>query len=379
MIAASDPDPLVVAAWASLFSWVYVAVARGWFWRLGRVLRGAPRQKHAAPERRIAVVIPARDEAETIGAAVDSLLDQSYRGETRIFVVDDGSSDGTADAAGSDERLMVLQGAPLPDGWTGKMWAVEQGIRAAKDFRPDYILLTDADVLHARNNVKDLVARAELQDYDLVSLMVRLHCETLPERLMIPAFVWFFFMLYPPMWIADKRKSAAGAAGGCMLVRTSMLDKMGGIDVIRGELIDDCALAAGIKRVRGSVWLGLSQETRSLRVYSTFEDVWNMIARTAFTQLRYSPVLLAGSVVGLAFLYVVPPVLALMGHRPAQAAWLLMSFLYLPMLRYFGQSVLYAPLLPGVAAFYGSATVGSAMRYWRGEGGQWKGRAQASR
>ncbi len=379
MIAAGEPDPMAVAAAASLCGWLYLAVARGGFWRLAQVLRSAPRQKHAAPERRVAVVIPARDEAETIGDAVDSLLDQNYRGEIHIFVIDDGSTDGTAEAAGTDVRVTVLRGSPLPEGWTGKTWAVAQGVSAARELRPDYFLLTDADVVHARGNIKELVARAELGSLDLVSLMVRMHCASWPERLLMPAFVWFFFLLYPPAWIADKKRSTAGAAGGCMLVRPNALDKIGGMESIRGELIDDCALAAQIKRVRGSIWLGLSRETRSLRAYGSFEEIWHLIARTAFTQLRYSAALLVGAVAGLLFLYVVPVVLALLGFRAAQAAWLVMCLLYAPMLRYFGQSIVLAPLLPLVAVVYCSATVGSALRYRRGDGGQWKGRSQARR
>lgn len=344
-----------------------------------RWLRPAPRLPHSADGRRIAVVIPARNEADHIGRTLESLHRQSWPGHLDIFVVDDNSADKTAAVAATYPNTVVLEGAPLPDGWTGKLWAVFQGIEAANKTRPDYILLTDADIEHWYHSVRDLVARAETQKLDLASVMVKLHCSTLQERLLIPAFVYFFFKLYPPSWVANSSSSTAGAAGGCMLVRAEALKRIGGIKSIRNALIDDCALAAAIKRSGGGIWLGLAKANTSSRVYNSFGEIWDMIARTAFTQLHYSPVYLAGAVVGMLITYAAPPVLALAGSRVALAAWLMMFITFVPVLRYYRLSILWALPLPLIALFYLSATIGSAFRYWRGEGGQWKDRSQAPR
>jgi hopene-associated glycosyltransferase HpnB len=241
---------------------------------------------------------------------------------------------------------------------------------------PDYLLLTDADIVHPPQNLDGLVSRAE-SGYDLVSYMATLRCDSLAERALIPAFVFFFFLLYPPAWIRNPRRKTAGAAGGCILIRREMLDRIGGIAAIRGELIDDCALARAVKRTGGRVWLGLSESTRSIRDYATFSEIGRMISRTAFTQLRYSALLLAGTVFGLAFAYWLPVALTLAGQPLGAAAWLLMSICYWPALRFYGRSPLWAPLLPIVAAFYMACTVHSAVQYWRGTGGLWKGRVQA--
>jgi hopene-associated glycosyltransferase HpnB len=295
-------------------------------------------------------------------------------------LVDDASTDGTAAAAGSAasaDVLSVVSGAPLPCGWTGKLWAVAQGVDRASRFAPDYLLLTDADICHPPHGLRALVAQAEQGRYDLVSWMVTLHCETWAERALVPAFVFFFFMLYPPAWIRSERSRTAGAAGGCILIRRRMLEQIGGIGRIRGELIDDCALASAVKQAGGRVWLGLGGEAHSIRLYGTAGEIFRMIARTAFTQLRYSLWLLLGTIAALALTYFVPPVAALAGSGAGIAAWVLMIVAYLPVLRFYRRSVLWAPLLPLLAAFYLAATIHSALAYWRGTGGMWKGRAQA--
>jgi hopene-associated glycosyltransferase HpnB len=276
---------------------------------------------------------------------------------------------------------------PLPPGWSGKVWAQAQGIAAIDTLGLDagFLLLTDADIRHPIDAATQLVARALLEDRDLVSLMVRLRCNSLWEKALMPAFVFFFAKLYPFAWVADTGKATAAAAGGCMLVRRSALAEAGGIEAIRRELIDDCSLARRIKHRRGKgrarpIRLDLAAASASLRPYDSWRDIWNMIARTAFTQLRYSPLLLAGTVLGMLVVYLVPPLSALApgAHAwPAWGAWVLMSIAYLPMLRYYRRSPLWAPALPLVAAFYVSATIGSALRYWIGKGGQWKSRVQA--
>jgi len=362
----------VLAAVVALI-WLYLLLGRGFFWwtREARFASGP------APRRRVAVVIPARNEALLIGRAVASLAAQDYGGPFDIFVVDDHSTDATAQAACGAN---VVAAGPLPDGWTGKLWAVSEGVRAAAAFRPDYFLFTDADVVHAPGNLSRLVAHAEAGGYDLASLMVELRCETLAERALIPAFVFFFLKLYPPHWIASAKHSTAGAAGGCILIRRDALERIGGIAAIRGELIDDCALARAVKRSDGRVWLGLTSQARSIRQYSTFAEVGRMISRTAFTQLGYSPLLLAGTVLGMAAIYLLPPVLAL-GFRSwlAALAWLMMMAAYAPVLRLYRRSPLWAPALPLIALFYTAATVVSAVEYWMGRGGAWKGRTQAGR
>jgi hopene-associated glycosyltransferase HpnB len=353
--------------------WLYLLLGRGFFWWT----READLASGPAPARRIAVVIPARDEARVVGKAVASIVAQDYAGPFEIFVVDDHSTDGTAEAA---RGARVLAAGPLPEGWTGKLWAVSEGVRAAAAFRPDYFLFTDADVVHAPANLARLVALAEARGYELASLMVELRCETLAERALIPAFVFFFLKLYPPRWIASAKHATAGAAGGCMLVRREALERIGGVAAIRGELIDDCALAKAVKRSGGRVWLGLTSQARSIREYASFGDVGRMISRTAFTQLGYSPVLLAGTVLGMMAIYLLPPVLALgFGSWPAALAWLMMMAAYTPVLRLYRRSPLWAPALPLVALFYAAATVVSAVEYWMGRGGAWKGRAQAGR
>jgi hopene-associated glycosyltransferase HpnB len=359
--------------------WLYLLFGRGGFWR--EFLRPAVAQSQAvAGAPGVAVVIPARNEAAGIGQALESLAVQQ---PAHIVVVDDASDDGTADAArraAPPGLVTVIAGDPLPAGWTGKLWAVDQGVRHAARFPAEYLLLTDADIVHGPGALAALLGRAQSGGYDMVSYMATLHCRTLAERALVPAFVYFFLALYPPVWIRDPRRRTAASAGGCILIRREALERIGGIASIRGELIDDCALARAVKQSGGRVWLGLSAGTRSIREYATLAEIESMIARTAFTQLRHSAVLLAGTVAALGITYLLGPVLALAARPPAAAlgaaAWLLMSASYLPALRFYGRSWCWAPLLPLVAVFYAWATVHSAVNSWRGAGGQWKGRAQ---
>src|SRR6266702_1945253 len=362
--------------------WLYLIAFRGGFWRVGQPAVAVS----AAPQRSIVAVIPARDEAAVIERAVSSLLAQRYRGPFHIVVVDDHSSDGTAElaraaAADDPDRLTVAAAQPIPAGWTGKLWAVRQGIAVARRMRPDYLLLTDADIVHAPDNLAELVARAESGRYDLVSLMVRLHCHSLWERLLISAFVFFFFKLYSPRLVADPCRRTHAAAGGCTLIRRDTLERIGGVDSIRHEIIDDCALARRVKAV-GAVWLGVAGATMSIREYRAWRPIWDIIARCAFAQLGYSAVALVASGALMLVMYIAPPLLLLSGNSAGRilgaAAWLGMTFAFLPILRSYRCSAGLAPLLPGIALFYTAATVTSAILFWRGRGGQWKGRFQAA-
>ncbi len=381
MIRLSDD----ILAALPLLIWVYLLAARGGFWRVSRHL---PRRlREEGPPRKVVAVIPARNEADVIGEAVESLLRQQFRGSLHVIVVDDGSSDGTAAAAaaaaaklGRASSLSVIDGVPLPAGWTGKLWAMAQGVAASGAHGPEYLLFTDADIHHDPDNLAGLLANAEASGRDLVSYMVRLSTSTLAEKSLIPAFVFFFFMLYPPSWVASSRSRTAAAAGGCMLIRPAALARVGGLTAIRSEIIDDCALAAGVKAAGGSIWLGLTRSARSIRPYGSFAEIGRMISRTAFNQLRHSYALLAATLAGLALAYCLAPLLLLTG-RPlfaalGAAAWALMSLAYRPMIRFYGLSALWCPCLPAIAAFYGGATLHSAIQYRRGRGGRWKDRVQ---
>jgi len=369
-----------------VLAWLYLLVGHGQFWMVQR-LRAETAGTAMASCGPIAVVTPARNEADVMGLAVSSLLRQTYAGPLHVFVVDDNSSDDTSDVArqaamstSRPEALTVIAGKPLPTGWSGKLWAMQQGIEQALAVRPDYLLLTDADVQHSPDNMLTLLEVAERGDYDLTSFMVKLHCRSLAEKLLIPAFVFFFFMLYPPEWIRNPRRKTAGAAGGCMLIRPSALARVGGIAAIQSAIIDDCALAAAVKRSGGKVWLGVTPDTHSLRAYRSFGEIERMIARTAFNQLQHSVWLLVGAIAGLALAYLLPIALLLIGSPVpialGAAAWLLMFGTYLPMVRFYGLSPLWALTLPFSAAFYMAATLHSAVKYWSGRGGEWKGRAQ---
>jgi len=378
-------DWLTILGTAACAAWLYLLFGRGQFWRVQRLNTvSLPASAVSGP---IAAIIPARNEADVIGRAVSSLLQQCCADVLHIFVVDDNSSDGTAEAArqaaarlSRSNALTVITGEPLPFGWTGKVWAMQQGIEQALLRKPRFLLLTDADIAHSPDNVAVLVALAESEGYDLTSFMVKLHCRSVADKLLIPAFVFFFFMLYPPAWIPKPHRRTAGAAGGCMLLRPAALERAGGLAAIRSQIIDDCALAAMVKRSGGKVWLGITRDTLSLRTYPSFGEIEQMIARNAFNQLRHSAWLLAGAILGVVLVYQLPVALLLSGRiLPTvlgASAWLLMFAAYLPMARFYGLNPFWALTLPLTAAFYAAATLHSAWKYWSGKGGEWKGRAQ---
>lgn len=358
-------------------AWIYLIGFRGRFWRSAPVL-GAGANSCAA---RVVAVVPARNEAACIRGSIGSLLAQDYPGEFSIVLVDDGSTDGTGEIAASlagGPQLEIVGGQPLPPGWSGKLWAVHQGLAHPAVRFADYILLTDADIEHAPGHLSSLVSQAESAHLDLVSEMVRLHCNTLPERALVPAFVFFFQMLYPFAWAADPRRKLAAAAGGAILVAREAIDRIGGVSRIRDRLIDDCALALAIKSTGGRIWLGHADLARSIRVYSRWRDIWNMIARTAYVQLGCSPVLLAGCLAGMGLLYAAPPLLAIFAHAIVRAlgiaAWAAMALALQPTLRRYRRSPLWGVALPLIALFYVAATVASAVRHYTGRGGGWKDR-----
>lgn len=365
----------------ALLAWLWLALFRGQFWRV----RFAPAAPPPSCWPEVVAIVPARDEAQVIATALQSLLAQAYEGPFHIIVVDDHSSDATAalacataDRLGLGQRLSVIAARDLPPGWAGKVWAQAEGLRlqATRFPRARYAWLTDADIQHHPHALSQLVARAESGQYALTSLMVRLRCVSLAEKALIPAFVFFFAMLYPFARVNDPKRRTAAAAGGCMLARMDALAAIGGVASIRDALIDDCALAAQMKRT-GPIRLDLAHDSHSLRPCDNWRSVWNIIARSAYTQLRHSPPLLALAAAGMVLLYVVPPVLAPFAW-PALVGWLLMMGLYLPILRYYGRTAAWAPALPFVAMFYLGATLASAWRHHRGRGGRWKGRTQAA-
>jgi hopene-associated glycosyltransferase HpnB len=375
-----------------LIIWLYLIAARGGFWRANEREDGAGAPLTDSPA--VTAVVPARDEAETVGETVTSLLRQEYRGALNVVLVDDQSSDGTgrlareaAAALGAGERLAVIAGRPLPAGWTGKLWAQSQGIEAANNAKspPDYLLLTDADIVFAPGAVAALVARAQSDGLVLNSLMVKLRCKSFAERMFVPAFVFFFQMLYPFAWVKDQRRATAAAAGGCMLVRRDALEGAGGIGAIRGALIDDCALGKLLK-ARGPIALALTEGAHSVRAYPAIGDIRRMVARTAYAQLNFSPLLLAGTVLGLTLTYLAPVALAFFATGFAQFAgifaWALMACAFRPILRFYGifglRGWLWAAALPVIAALYMAFTLDSAYQHARGRGGMWKGRAQAN-
>jgi hopene-associated glycosyltransferase HpnB len=380
-----------ILAALALAIWLYLLLGRGGFWLSSERDDGNLPPVQARPQAwpKVAVVIPARDEAEGIGACIGSLLAQDYPGEWNIVLVDDGSSDDTAAIArqtaaahAAEGRLAVVAGRPLPAGWTGKLWAVRQGIAAATRLSPagDYLLLSDADIVYASDTLTRLVARAQAGGLMLTSLMVKLRCESLAERALIPAFIFFFQMLYPFAWINRPTAATAGAAGGCMLVRADILRQAGGIDLIKDALIDDCALAAVLK-THGPIWLGLTERAHSIRRYPHFGDIRRMVVRSAYAQLRYSPLLLMGVLAGMGVTYLAPPLIALFGTGSARllslAAWLLMALAFQPTLRFYRVSWLWGIGLPAIAFCYTLFTLDSAVQSWRGRGGLWKGRVQA--
>jgi hopene-associated glycosyltransferase HpnB len=377
---------MIALAAASLLVWLGLALFHGRFWQV----RFPADCAEPAHWPQVVAVLPARDEADVIDAALEALLRQDYPGLFHVILVDDHSTDGTAGLAAAtarrlaqSERLVMVAARELPAGWAGKVWAQSEGLAAQQQYFPDsrYVFLTDADILHSRHVLRRLVARAEAGQLVLTSLMVRLRCTSLAEKTLIPAFVFFFAMLYPFSRVNDPRSRVAAAAGACMLARTDALANIGGVAAIKDQLIDDCALAAQLKR-QGPIRLDLAQDSYSIRPYQHWSSIWNMVARSAYTQLRYSPWRLAGTVVGMLLVYLAPLALSIaQAATPAGwtalSAWLVMMAVYTPMLRYYRQAPIWAPALPLVALFYLGATLASSWRYLQGRGGQWKGRAQA--
>jgi hopene-associated glycosyltransferase HpnB len=381
------PGLPTAVALVALAIWLHLLLGRGRFWT------GSVRDDRGAPEAMgslwpaVVAVVPARNEAEMIPDSVASLLRQDYPGPFSVILVDDDSSDPTLAVArglalGAPGRLAILQGARLPAGWTGKLWAVSQGVAHALQAQqpPEYLLLTDADIAYAPDALRALVRRAEAGQLALVSLMAKLRCRSLAERALVPAFIFFFQMLYPFAWVNRRQAATAAAAGGCMLVRRSALAAAGGIDSIRGALIDDCALAARLKQ-HGPIWLGLTERVRSLRPYPGFGDIRRMVARSAYAQLRFSPWWLAATVAGLAVAYLAAPLIALLGSGSARwiaaAAWALMALAFWPTVRFYRVSPAWTVCLPAIAAVYLGFTLDSALQHARGRGGLWKGRVQA--
>jgi hopene-associated glycosyltransferase HpnB len=372
----------IFLALAALAVWIYLIAGRGGFW-LAAERDGEGPPPAAWPN--VVAVIPARNEAEGVGETVGSLLQQDYPGALLIVLVDDQSTDDTADiarraAAAAPDRLIVVRGATLPAGWTGKLWAMKQGVEHADARNPAYLLFTDADIVYAADALRRLVAEAEAKSLVLSSLMAKLNCESFAERALIPAFIFFFQMLYPFATVNRPDRAIAAAAGGCMLVRRDALRAAGEIEAIRGALIDDCALARNQKQ-QGPIRLALTERVRSIRTYPAVEDIRRMVARSAYAQLRYSPLLLAGTVAGMALTYLAPVGFALLGQGIAQilglAAWLLMAIAFQPTLRFYRLSPLWGLALPGIALTYMAFTLDSAYQHARGRGGLWKGRVQA--
>jgi hopene-associated glycosyltransferase HpnB len=421
----------------SLATWIGLLTLRGQFWRTDQRLEVGETVLESLPT--VCAVIPARNEADLLPTTVRSLLRQDYHGSFTVFLVDDHSTDGTPDIAegvahalNKSQQLHIVSAQALPSGWTGKLWAIEQGIQAVETLhatsleKPDYFLLTDADIEHDIANLRRLVAKAEKDNLDLVSVMVRLRCKSLWEQLLIPAFVFFFQKIYPFRWVNDPNNTTAAAAGGCILIRREALNRIGGIKTVRHALIDDCALASAVKRRErerggggeggmgrqgelggqngssllsssqtstdainrvstfstGRIWLGLSTLTRSLRPYPSLNTIWDMVARTAYTQLNNSPLLLILTLVGMILIYIVPPLGIILGALMGNwgiaftglLTWLLMSLAYLPIIRFYKCPVWLVFCLSAIAFLYTLMTLDSALRHWQGRGGAWKGR-----
>lgn len=380
--------PLILIS-LTLAIWVYLLLGRGGFWLTPKYDDLEP-QPAASSWPDIAVVVPARDEAESIADCVRTVLQQPYPGLLSMVLIDDQSSDGTPELArkaaastGAGNRLTVLAGRDLPSGWTGKMWAVQQGLDHIANWpaQPQFVLLTDADIVYSGDVVMRLVARAQTRNLAMASIMAKLRCFSFAERFLIPAFIFFFQMLYPFSWVARNGHATAAAAGGCILARWSALQNIGGISAIRGALIDDCALGAKLK-TQGPVWLGFSRHVRSVRPSESIEQVGRMISRSAFAQLRYSVLILIGVMAAMTLVFLLPVVLTLFGEGLnrlfAGGCWLLMALAFQPTLRYYEQSPLWGLALPAIASAYMVFTINSAYQHFRGRGGLWKGRVQAN-
>lgn len=368
----------------SLVVWLYLLLFRGGYWLSS--VRDDTVSPAPSAKPRIVAVIPARNEADSIADSLSSLLAQDYAGRFSIILVDDNSDDATAAIA---ERLAqaapkvpltVLRGAPLPDGWTGKLWAVKQGIAEASKDAPDFLLLTDADIVYEPHMVSWLASHAVSGRYVLTSLMAKLRCESFAERAFIPAFIYFFQMLYPFRWVNNPHKTLAAAAGGCMLVKADALARAGGIEAIRDALIDDCTLGKVMKE-QGPIWLGLTGRVHSIRPSVGIADIHAMVSRSAYAQLRYSPLLLALTIAGMALTYWVAPLAAIFGDGNVRllglGTWVLMTVTFWPTLRFYGLSALWGLTLPAIATAYMAFTLSSALQHILGRGGHWKGRNQA--
>lgn len=373
---------MIVAGSLSLAIWLVLLFGRGMFW-LARERDDGKTIGEPAEWPSVTAVVPARNEVDVISSSLSSLLKQDYPGKFNVILVDDQSSDGTASVARAlsrQDRLTVISGSSRPPGWTGKLWAVRQGIAQAGT--PDYLWLTDADIAHSPDNLRKLVARALAGNLVLVSLMAKLHCKSFAEKLMIPAFVFFFDMLFPFSLVNRPQSRVAAAAGGCMLVRRDALERAGNIDAIKNEIIDDCALARVMKK-QGPVWLSLTERSRSIRPYRGLGEIRRMIARSAYAQLHYSPLELSGTIFGMFVLFFVPPLLALFAAGMAQIlgllAWGTMAIAFSPMLMFYRLTPFWGILLPLIGFLYTAFTIDSAVQFWRGRGGMWKGRAQAIR
>ncbi len=371
----------------SLAAWLWLLLARGFFWRTDVTL---PARREPAAWPSVCVVVPARDEAAVLPASLPSLLAQDYPGRAEVILVDDGSTDGTGELAGELARrhgglpLTVTSPGEPPAGWTGKLWAVRHGVALARAREPEFLLLTDADIAHAPDSLRALVAAAGDGGFDVVSQMARLRVASAWERLVVPAFVYFFAQLYPFRWIARRGRTAA-AAGGCVLLRTETAERARIPEAIRHAVIDDVALARAVKGAGGRVWLGLAERVDSVRPYPRLGDLWRMVSRSAYAQLRHNPLVLTGTVAGLVLVYLVPPLAVVVGAARGEtaaallggAAWLVMAGTYAPMLRHYRQPLWLAPLLPFTAFLYLLMTVDSAVQHYRGRGAAWKGRTYA--
>jgi len=393
---------LAILSTVALVAWGWLLTGRGRFWQTDQRLNfpSEPSVRQDWPS--VSVIVPARNEARILNKTLPTLLEQDYAGDLHIYLVDDDSSDATAEVArriamesAMNDRLSICQGEPLPEGWKGKVWAMWQGAEYSRENDPEYLLLTDADIAYTPGVITALVDKALSEELELVSLMAKLKVKSIWDRLLIPAFVYFFSKLYPFRWVNDPNRDTAGAAGGCILVRCAALKRVGGLQRIAGEIIDDCALGRLIKRSGGRIWMGLTHKVNSMRPYETLSRIWGMVARSAFDQLGYSWMMLMGTVLGMFLFYLIPPIGTVMGLVTAVSgenttvslwllaaglsSWVIMSRSYLPMVRWYGDSPLVAPFLSLSAIFYTLMTISSALNSWQDKGGAWKGRTYKAR
>ena len=384
---------VLTIALLSLAIWLFLLLLWGQFWLAEPqlIINTSILQKFPI----VRIIIPARNEAQLLNQSLTSVLKQDYLGDFSVVLIDDNSTDSTqaiaqktAETLQLTDKIKIISGQPLPSDWKGKLWAIEQGINYAlgQQPQPDYLLLTDADIKHHPQNLTELVTKAETEKLELVSLMVLLRCESFWEKLLIPAFVFFFQKLYPFRWVNNPQSPIAAAAGGCILIRRQALEKIGGIGTIRNALIDDCTLAKTVKfanpKQPSPIWLGLSSSVVSLRPYDSLKTIWDTVARTAYTQLNYSPFLLIATLLGMVLVYLTAPIAGIFGLIIQNyeiafiglVTWLLMSIAYLPTIRLYKLSPFWVFTLPAIAILYALMTLDSAIRYARGQGGAWKGR-----